>query len=104
MHKVIVLYHPPKDPQHFRDYYERKHLPLAAKLPGLKSSRHSFDLASPAGPPPNFCIWEGEFLDAAAASAAMQSEIGGRVAADTANYADGGLVLFGFTPEEGRRP
>ncbi len=54
MHKVIVLYHPPKDSQHFRDYYEQKHLPLAAKLPGLESSRHSFNLVSPAGAPALF--------------------------------------------------
>jgi uncharacterized protein (TIGR02118 family) len=104
MHKIVVLYHPPKDPEHFRTYYEQNHLPLAAKLPGLQSSRHSFDLGSPAGASPYFCIWEGEFADAAAAGAAMQSEIGRRVAADTASYADGGLVLFGFTSVEGRRP
>jgi uncharacterized protein (TIGR02118 family) len=98
MHKVIVLYHPPKDPQRFRDYYVNKHLPLIADLPGLVSSYHSFDLTGPTGPPPYFCIWEGEYPDAATAGASMQSEAGGRVAADAANYADGGLVIFSFTP------
>jgi uncharacterized protein (TIGR02118 family) len=99
MHKVIVLYDAPADPQHFRSYYESKHLPLAARLPGLRSSRYSFAIQGPGGaPPPFFCIWEGEFADEAAAVAAMTSEIGGQVAADVANYADSGFTLMHFTP------
>jgi len=44
---------------HFRHYYEETHLPLAAKLPGLKASRHSFDLVAKGGSPsPYFCMWE----------------------------------------------
>ena len=30
MHKILVLYHPPKDPAQFRTYYSETHLPLAA--------------------------------------------------------------------------
>ena len=97
MHKIIVLYNPPKDADHFRSYYEGKHLPLAAKLPGLLASRHSFTLHGPAGRSPYFCIWEGEFADEAAAIRAMTSDIGQRVAADGANYADGGMTLIHFT-------
>jgi len=42
VHKLIVLYGHPKDPAHFRRYYVETHLPLAARLPGLKGSRYSF--------------------------------------------------------------
>jgi uncharacterized protein (TIGR02118 family) len=44
MHKLLVLYHEPNDPAHFRKYYVETHLPLASKLPGLKASRYSFDV------------------------------------------------------------
>lgn len=98
MHKVIVLYNAPKDPEHFRSYYVKHHLPLAAQLPGLLSSHYSFDVRSPGGAAPFFCIWEGEFADEAAAGAAMGSPIGQKVAADVGNYADGGYTLLGFTP------
>ncbi len=96
MHKVLALYPPPKDPAHFKRYYEGTHLPLAAQLPGLLSSRHSFSLEGVGSPSPYFCIWEGEFADAAAMGAAMQSPIGQKVAADVANYATGGVTLLHF--------
>lgn len=100
MHKVVVLYNTPADPAHFKSYYETTHLPLAAQFPGLLASRHSFDLHGAGGESPYFAIWEGEFADAAAAGAAMQSEMGQKIAADTANYADGGLTILHFTAIE----
>ncbi len=96
MHKVIALYPPPKDPTHFKRYYEGTRLPLAAQLPGLLSSRHSFSLEGVGSPSPYFCIWEGEFASEAAMGAAMQSPIGQKVAADVANYATGGVTLFHY--------
>lgn len=101
MYKIIVLYNTPADPAHFKDYYVNKHLPLAAKLPGLVASRHGFDLQGGGGPAPYFAVWEGEFADGAAAGAAMGSPIGQQVAADVANYADGGFTLFHYAAQEG---
>ncbi len=94
MHKVIVLYNAPKDPEHFRSYYLTKHLPLAARMPGLEASRYSFAIQ---GMAQYFCIWEGEFADEAAALASMGSEIGAQVAGDVANYADGGFTRLHFS-------
>jgi len=96
MHRVLALYPPPKDPAHFKKYYEEKHLPLAAQMPGLLSSRHSFAIEGITGPSPYFCIWEGEFANEAAMAAASQSEIGQKVAADVANYATGGVTILHF--------
>jgi 4-carboxymuconolactone decarboxylase len=96
MHKVLVLYEPPKDPAHFKEYYEQKHLPLAAQLPGLLSMRYTFSIEGVGGPSPYFCLWEGEFANVASMTAAMQSEIGQKVAADTANYASGGARIIHF--------
>jgi 4-carboxymuconolactone decarboxylase len=96
MHKVLALYPPPKDPAHFRRYYEETHLPLAAQLPGLLSSRHTFSIEGVGNPSPYFCIWEGEFADGAAMAASIASPIGQRVAADVANYATGGVTILHF--------
>ena len=93
MHKVIVLYSPPKDPEHFREHYREKHLPLVAKLPGLLASRHSFSVQGVNVTSPYFCIWEGEFASEAALGEAMGSPIGREVDADAANYSNGHLIL-----------
>ncbi len=96
MHKVVVLYPPPKDPAHFKKYYEETHLPIAAQLPGLLSSRYTFAVEGAGSPSPYFCIWEGQFADAAAFGAAMQSPVGQKVAADVPNYATGGATVLHF--------
>jgi 4-carboxymuconolactone decarboxylase len=103
MHKVLALYPPPKDPAHFKRYYEEVHLPLASQLPGLLSSRHSFAIEGVGAPSPYFCIWEGQFADAAAMAAAMQSPAGQKVAADVANYATGGVTLLHFDDQASPR-
>jgi 4-carboxymuconolactone decarboxylase len=96
MHKVVVLYPQPKDPAHFKKYYEETHLPLAAQLPGLLSSRYTFSIEGVGAPSPYFCIWEGQFADAAAFGSAMQSPAGQKVGADVANYATGGATVLHF--------
>lgn len=103
MYKVLVLYPQPSDPVHFRSYYEAKHIPLAAQLPGMLGSRYSFAIngPGPGAPPPFFCIWEGDFADEAAAIAAMTSQIGQQVAADGANYTDVAPTIAQFTAIEG---
>jgi uncharacterized protein (TIGR02118 family) len=49
MHKLVVLYPKPADPDHFRDYYVNNHLPLVARMPGLLAWRYSFDVAATQG-------------------------------------------------------
>jgi uncharacterized protein (TIGR02118 family) len=86
MHKALVLYSTPDDPDHFRDYYVKKHLPLAARIPGIRRLGYSFDVQALGGPSPWFCVFEMEFDDGAAMGAAMGSPEGQAVAADVANY------------------
>ncbi len=76
MHRLLVLYPPPTDPDHFRSYYQDTHLPLVAKLPGLRCYRYSFNVAAAEGESPYFCVFEADFDDAAAYSAAMASPAG----------------------------
>jgi uncharacterized protein (TIGR02118 family) len=102
MHKLVVLYPPPADKEKFRSYYESTHLPLAAKLPGLRAYRYAFDVAAPAADSPYWCIFEAEFDDAGAMGASMQSEQGAAVAADVANYADQPPVMVHYDVTDGR--
>jgi uncharacterized protein (TIGR02118 family) len=95
MHCLTVTYPAPKDPTHFKDYYERVHIPLAKRLPALKSC--SFAYPQPLGPgAAPFCIFQATFENEAAMLAALQSEVGGRVAADVPNYSPDGATLFHF--------
>ena len=96
MHRLLVLYPPPSDPDHFRSYYEDTHLPLAAKLPGLRAYRYSFDVAAGEGESPYYCVFEADFDDAAALSAARESPEGQAVRADVPNYATGGAVVLDY--------
>jgi len=66
MHRLLVLYPPPTDPDHFRTYYEETHLKLVAKIPGLRGYRYGFDVAAAEDDSPYFCTFEGDFDDAAA--------------------------------------
>jgi uncharacterized protein (TIGR02118 family) len=96
VHRLLVLYPPPTDPEHFRNHYTDTHLPLVAKLPGLRDHRYSFDVATSEGESPYFCVFEADFDDAPAYSAAMASPAGQAVRADVPNYATGGAVVLNY--------
>lgn len=101
MHKLVVLYPMPADPEHFRNYYVTKHLPLVSRLPGLLAQRYSFEVAATQGETPYFAVFEAEFADAAAMTAARASPQGQQVAADVANYATGGAVVIHYPVQDG---
>jgi uncharacterized protein (TIGR02118 family) len=96
MHRLLVLYPPPSDTENFRSYYEGTHLPLVAKLPGLRAYRYSVDVAAGEGESPYYCVFEADFDDAAAYSAAMGSPEGQAVRADVPSYATGGAVVLTY--------
>ncbi|MEU5311645.1 EthD family reductase [Streptomyces sp. NPDC021562] len=101
MHRLLVLYAKPADPDHFRDYYVTNHLPLVASWPGLLAWRYSFDVAATQGEAPYFAVFEADFADAAAMTAARASAHGRRVAADVAHYATGGAVVIHYPVQDG---
>lgn len=96
MYRLLVLYSPPADPDHFRRYYVETHVPIAETMPGLLASRYAFEPAALGGDSPYFCIFEGEFADKAAFEAALASPEGKRTAADLANYAMAGVTLLHY--------
>jgi uncharacterized protein (TIGR02118 family) len=101
MHRLLVLYPAPADPDHFRSYYENTHLKLAAKIPGLRSYRYSFDVAAAQGESPYFCIFEADFDDAEAYAAGTASSEGQAARADVPNYATGGCIVLNYALREG---
>lgn len=101
MHKLVVLYLEPTDPDHFRDYYVTNHLPLVRQMPGLLAYRYSFDVAATQGEAPYFAVFEAEFADAAAMTAARASPQGQRVTADVPNYATGGAIVIHYPAQDG---
>jgi uncharacterized protein (TIGR02118 family) len=101
MHKTLVLYPKPDDPDHFRDYYVTKHLPLVREWPGVLAWRYSFDVAATNGEAPYFAVFEADFADAAALAAARASPQGQRLVADVANYATGGVVVIDYPVQDG---
>ncbi|RDI34472.1 EthD family reductase [Lentzea flaviverrucosa] len=98
MHKLVVLY---PDPDHFRDYYVNNHLSLVTRMPGLHAWRYSFEVAATQGQTPYFAVFEAEFADAEAMTAARESPQGRQVAADVANYAIGGAVVIHYPVQNG---
>lgn len=98
MHCLMVMYPEPADKARFRSYYEQSHMPLAKRLPGMKSFSVIYpDVLGPAPAP--FCIFQARFDSAEAMIAALQSEVGQKVATDVPNYSPGGATLCHF-PEQ----
>lgn len=95
MHKLVVLYPHPSDPEAFTAYYERTHLPLAAQLPGLLDWRYSLRVHAEQGDP-YFAIFEADFPDAETLASAMASPQGQAVQQDLPNYASGGVVVIDY--------
>ncbi|MEU0786118.1 EthD family reductase [Streptomyces sp. NPDC006173] len=77
------------------------HLPPVTRLPGLLAWRYSFDVAATQGQTPYFAVFEAEFADAAATTAARASPQGRQVAGDVANYATGGAVVIHYPVRPG---
>ena len=97
MHKLLVLYPEPTDRDAFEQYYVTKHLPLAAKLPGLRRSSYSFGVSGQASP--YFAIFEADFDSREDLIAGMSSPEGQAVEADVPNYASAGAVVVDYPVE-----
>jgi uncharacterized protein (TIGR02118 family) len=101
MHRLLVLYPPPTDPDHFRTYYEQTHLKLVEKIAGLRGYRYGFDVAANEGDSPYFCSFDGDFDDAAAMGTAFDTPEGQATLADIPNYATGGAVALNYEVRAG---
>jgi uncharacterized protein (TIGR02118 family) len=95
MVKVTVLYGAPEDPAAFEDDYASRHLPLVAKMPGLRRFEHGRIVATRDGsPPPYYRMAELWYDGEAELQAAMGSPEGRATAEDAAELATGGLTIL----------
>lgn len=92
--QLTVLYNHPEDPEAFDAHYDNVHIPLAAKLPGLRSYTVSRPVALGGERPPYHLIAVLTFDDEAAFNAAMASEAGQQGVADLANFAQAGVTTL----------
>jgi uncharacterized protein (TIGR02118 family) len=95
MAKLIALYNKPKDAAHFDKYYFGTHVPIAKKVPGLRSYEvSSGTVGTPAGPSPYHLIALLEFDSMEAIGRALASPEGQKAAGDIGNFASGGVDLL----------
>ena len=94
MAQVLVLYNTPADPAAFDRYYHETHIPVAKKIPGLRSYRiNKGPVQAPAGNAPHL-VAILDFDSMADLSAALASPYGQAAAADVPNFASGGVTLL----------
>ena len=94
MAQVLVLYNTPADPTAFGRYYHQNHIPLAKKIPGLRSYLISNGpVQALAGSAPHL-VATLNFDSMADLSAALVSSEGQAAAADLTNFASGGATLL----------
>ena len=97
MAQIVVLFHPPADPAAFDDYYVGTHVPLAKKIPGLRSATISTGpVVTPEGPAPYHLVAVLEFGSMAELQAGMGSPEGEATVADVPNFATGGATVLMF--------
>lgn len=99
MYHVTITYGHPADPAAFDEYYTTTHLPLAAKIPGVRSfsagKAESLDGSEPAA----YYIALIAFDDRDAAAAGFGSPEGQAAAGDIPNFATGGATVH-FSPAD----
>jgi uncharacterized protein (TIGR02118 family) len=94
MHKVVVLYPKPDNPEQFKSYYRDKHLPIAKTMPGLRAFSYGYPQTMDGSEPQHFCIFIGEFDSFDALQAAAGSPEGQKTIADIANYSPKGATML----------
>jgi uncharacterized protein (TIGR02118 family) len=99
MAKLYAIYQQPADAKAFDRYYYNTHVPLAKKIPGLRSYEVTRgDVMGMAGKHGVYLVATLGFDSMAAIGAAMASPEGQATAADLANFASAGVdVMMGET-------
>jgi uncharacterized protein (TIGR02118 family) len=99
MAQVLAVYPTPADPAAFDRYYRETHIPIAKKIPGLRSySISKGPIQALAGSAP-YLIAVLEFGSMADIQAALMSPEAQAAAADVQNFATGGVTLVVYDTE-----
>lgn len=96
MTRLLVLYNAPTDPAAFDRYYRETHIPIANRIPGLRSyTINSGPVTALAGTAP-YLVAELTFDSMADLNAALASPEGKAAADDLPNFATGGVTLLAY--------
>ena len=94
MAQILVLYNAPADPAAFDRYYHQTHIPIAKKIPGLRSYVVSDGpVQALAGTAPHL-VAILQFDSMVDVDAALTSPEGQAAAGDLPNFASGGASLL----------
>jgi uncharacterized protein (TIGR02118 family) len=96
--RILVIYNQPADPAAFDTYYHETHLPLAYKIPGLRSMTVSATPPQALTGAAAHLVAELNFDSMADLQAAMASPEGQATAADVANFGSAGYTLLVYEP------
>lgn len=101
MAKLVSLYNHPTDPAAFDEYLRSTHIPIAKKIPGLRSLEISTGgVFTPQGPAPYHLVGVLSFDSMAELQSALGSPEGQAAAADVPNFATGGATILVFDSEQ----
>ena len=101
MARMIAMYRKPADEAAFDAYYFGTHVPIAKKIPGLRSYEVNHGgVATPAGPSDFHLIAILTFDSIADIQAGLGSTEGQAAAADLGNFAQAGVDLLFFDTKE----
>jgi uncharacterized protein (TIGR02118 family) len=97
MAKLVVLYKKAADPKAFDDYYQRVHVPLAKKIPGLRSYEISRGpVVTPQGESSMQLVAVLTFDSLDALKKGLAAPEGQAAAGDLGNFAQAGVELLMF--------
>lgn len=101
MAKLVSLYNPPADAAAFDQYVTGTHIPLAKKIPGLRSlETNRGPVMTPEGPSSYHLVGILSFDSMDDLQAGLASPEGQATAADLANFATGGVTVLVFDSEQ----
>ena len=95
MAKLFAIYQQPRDPAAFDDHYFNKHVPMAKKIPGLKSYEVTRgDVMGLTGKHNVYLVAILDFASMEAVAAAVASPEGQATAADLPHFAGAGVDVM----------
>jgi len=94
MAQILVLYGIPADPAAFDHHYREKHIPIANKIPGLRSYTINDGPVNALSGTAPYLIATLEFDSMDDVNTALTSPEGQAAAADLPNFASGGATLL----------
>ena len=100
MATLLVLYKTPADKAAFDKYYAETHVPLAKKMPGLKTYEISQGALTGPGSESTHLVATLTFDSLADLQAALGSPEGQAAAGDLPNFASGGADIVFFDTKE----